>query len=113
MPPSQWWISAQVKPKRTSRPNHEPNTASTVAKASGPLAAASSHQASRSMPKKSAAPVMRCTIDMTMVIRGRKMERCGESGRAAFELVSVMLCSAETHIAAHTRGKGRGASISR
>ena len=42
-----------------------------VSNASGPLAAATSHQTTRSVPKYSAPPVMRCMIDIAMVGRNR------------------------------------------
>ena len=42
----------------------------TSAKASGPIAAAISHHASSSVPKYSATPVIRCTIDITMLMSG-------------------------------------------
>ena len=57
---------------------------------SEPLAAATSHQASSAMPKYKAPPVIRWRIDITIVMIGRKICKCGERGRSASVLTSAM-----------------------
>ena len=71
MPPSMWWMSAQLNRNSTKRPTIEAKKLLTVAKASGPELTASSHQASRMKPTASEIPEMRWAIDIIMVSVGR------------------------------------------
>ena len=70
MPPSMWWISAQVNINSAKRPMTEAKKLLTVAKASGPELTAISHQASRTKPIANDTPEMRWAIDIIMVSVG-------------------------------------------
>ena len=105
MPPRRWWISAQVKPKRMSRPRNEPKKALATSKASGPGGGGDQPPG-----EEQHAEIERPAGDAVqdrhhIVISGRKIVRCGESGREAppARLQMSLGHDGDTHTAARQR----------
>src|SRR5271165_4658794 len=81
MPEKKWKNSARVQPNSSNRPTGVARNHCTASNASSETAAATSHQVSSNAPIPRPTPVMRCPIDIAMLIGQRYTWRCGDSGR--------------------------------
>ena len=71
MPAKKWKNSASDQPNSSSRPIGVARNHCTVSNASSETAAATSHQVSSSVPTPRPTPVIRCPIDIAMLIGQR------------------------------------------